>query len=126
ARRQRFGRTLHAKGDVPAARFPLDGDRLHRAEQGTMQLHLDRANRLQAQTARVEQSAPVAVTRKGQRVVPALRLEARRARRLPSFRAAEEGRERLIDAPQHVLARGEVRQVQCPAARIARNWLAWS
>ena len=67
---------------------------------------------LDPQFAGIEQSAPVAVGRKGDAVVAAEGTEPRETRRISALASGKESLEGFIDPPQHVLAAREIRERQ--------------
>src|SRR5207237_10939344 len=102
---------LDAEANEPPASLALGGYRLDRRleRQRSMPLELEIAHTLQVQAAGRTQSAAVAPTRPGERIVAQTRMETRIARLLLACRHTPEERgEGLVDAAQHVLASREV------------------
>src|SRR5919204_1051100 len=112
ALRQGRGLTLNAEADVPASSFALQGHGLDRALQRAVPLHLQFAYALTVQLAVLPDPATIPVAGEGVTVEAGARLEPGIAGLFPGFHPTKEGIERLLDAPQHLLAGGEIRQAE--------------
>ena len=112
--RQRLALPFDAEAHPPAARFPLDRDRLALALDRPVELDLDMPRALDTQLAVVEQAAAVSIRRKSDAVITAGRAVPREPRLLSRLHAAKECLVRFIDAAQNILATGEVRERQAP------------
>src|SRR5207253_8938869 len=93
---------------------PLDRNGLDLILDRPVQLHFDEASALDTQFAVIEQSAAIAVGRKGDTVLPPERTEAREAGLLAACYPREERLEGFIQPAEHPLAAGEVGQSEQP------------
>jgi hypothetical protein len=110
---QGLGLALNREAGVPLPSLALDRHGLNSAFNRPVQFEFDLPDALEIELPRVEQPAPVAVTREGQAVVTAARPEARKPDLAPALLdAPEESFEVLVQAAQHVLAAGEVGQFE--------------
>jgi hypothetical protein len=109
---QRGGVTRHAEADVPAPGFPLERHGLDRALQGPVPLDFEFADALAVQLAIGPHAAAIAIRRQGEAVEPRAAFEPRIAGLFAGLHATKEGLEGLLDAAQHILAGGEIRQTQ--------------
>lgn len=114
ASRKRGGFPFGAEAREPVASFPFDRDRLNFAFQRPMQFELDVARPVDAEFAAVEQSTAVSVGREGDTVVAPEGSKPREPRLVAALTTGEERLEGPVDAPQNVLAAGEVRERQAP------------
>jgi hypothetical protein len=105
---QGLGFPLHAETGEPPASFPLDCGRLYRAFQGTVQVRFDVTGPLNAEFSGIEQSATVAVGRKGNAVVAPERSETWESRPVSAPASGEKRLEGFIDPAQNILAAREV------------------
>src|SRR5215469_10862490 len=112
--RQRDTVPLDGKTDIPLIDVPLERNSLDLTLHRPVQLDLDETSALDTQPAVFEQSAAIAVGRKGDTVVPPERTEAREAGLLAASYASEERLEGLIQPAEHILAAGEVGQSEPP------------
>src|SRR5437660_752944 len=101
-------------GHQCAAFVPLDRNGLDLILDRPVQLHFDEASALDTQFAVIEQSAAIAVGRKGDTVLPPERTEAREAGLLAACYPREERLEGFIQPAEHPLAAGEVGQSEQP------------
>src|SRR5256884_294655 len=108
--RQRHTVPLDGKTHVPVIHVPLDRNGLDLTLHRPVQFDFDEASALDTQFAVFEQSAAIAVGRKGDTVVPPERTEAREAGLLAAPYPSEKRLEGLIQPAEHILAAGEVGQ----------------
>src|SRR5207302_297963 len=106
---QRLRYILDAETDIPLPCVSFDNDRLDIPKDWAMQLDLDMPYALQIQ-AGAHQSAAIAIAGERVTVKTSPRLKTRIPGFLPSFDAAKEGFEGLVDASQDILCRRKVRQ----------------
>ena len=92
---------LAREGGVPLLALTLDGKRLDRSTDRTMQLDFERANLGEAQVVVMRER--VAPLRIGETVVAMLTLVARIARCLPIFHTAKERFHSFLDSFEHIL-----------------------
>ena len=105
--RKRNRIALHGEDHEPAARFALDRNRLDLAVDRAVELDLDLSHALNAnQPAR--ESTAVSIRREGQAIVATTGFETRKAGTFTTFDSTKECLECLVEAPQDVLAAGEV------------------
>src|SRR5215471_15530333 len=112
--RQRDTVALDGKTYVPMVHVSLDRNGFDLTLDRPVQLDLDETSALDPQLAVIEQSAAIAVGRKGDAVVPPERTEAREAGLLAASYPSEERLEGLIQPAQHILTAGEVGQSDQP------------
>src|SRR5215469_520342 len=112
--RQRDTVPLDGKTYVPMVHVSLDRNGFDLTLDRPVQLQLDETSAMDTQLAVIEQSAAVAVGRKGDAVVPPERTEAREAGLLATSYPSEERFEGLIQPAEHVLAAREVDQSEQP------------
>ena len=101
---------IDRKTHVPVIYIPLDRHRFDLALNRPVQLDFDDTSALDTQLAFIEQTAAVAIGRKGDAVVPVEGTEARKTGIGAAFHPREESLEGLIQTAQHILAAGEVCQ----------------
>src|ERR1700746_1171193 len=112
--RQRHTVPLDGKTHVPVIHVPLDRNGLDLTLHRPVQFDLDGASALDTQLPVFEQSAAIAVGRKGDTVVPPERTEARETGLLAASYPSEKRLEGLIQPAEHILAAGEVGQSEQP------------
>src|ERR1700746_1802728 len=112
--RQRHTVPLDGKTHIPVVHAPIYPNGLDLPLDRPVQLDLDETSALDTQLPVFEQSAAIAVGRKGDTVVPPERTEAREAGLVAASYASEERLEGLIQPAEHILAAGEVGQSEQP------------
>lgn len=106
---KRLGLDFAGKANVILSGFAQNGNSLDRAFNGTMKFDLDLTSALNAKLAVVQQSASVAIARKGDAVVSIARFEARESGFAFAFLAsAKERLERFINSFEHILTAREI------------------